>query len=42
MPLFLFFDTVSLCALAALEVGIDQAGLRLTDIPLPLPSECWC
>ena len=26
----------------ALELAlVDQAGLELTEIPLPLPPECW-
>lgn len=37
-----FFETGSHCtALAGLELAyIDQAGLQLTDIYMPLPSEC--
>ena len=39
-----FFNTGFLCerVLAVLEVAlVDQAGLELTDIHLPLPPECW-
>lgn len=37
-----FYETGSYCtALAGLELAsIDQAGLQLTDICMPLPSEC--
>ena len=28
-------------ALTVLELTLDQAGLKLTEICLPLPLECW-
>ena len=42
--LFWFFKTGFLCVivLGALELAlIDQAGLKLREICLPLPPECW-
>ena len=41
--LFSFFETGFLCvALAVLELAlVDQAGLELTEICLPLPSKGW-
>ena len=39
-----FSETGFLCviALAVLELAlVDQAGLELTEILLPLPPECW-
>jgi hypothetical protein len=38
---FVFQDRVFLCRLALLELSIDQAGFRLTEIYLLLPPECW-
>lgn len=36
------FETEFLCmALALLELAVDQASLELTEIRLPLPSECF-
>ena len=38
------FETGFLCVTApdALELAlVDQPGLELTEIPLPLPPECW-
>ena len=33
---------LSLTVLAVLEIAfVDQAGLELTEIHLPLPPECW-
>ena len=40
----LFFETgfLRVTALAVLELAlVDQAGLRLTEICLPLPPKCW-
>ncbi|CAO2599084.1 hypothetical protein LEMLEM_LOCUS9700, partial [Lemmus lemmus] len=42
----LFFETEFLKKLVALEpvlelALVDQAGLELTEIRLPLPPECW-
>ena len=39
-----FFKTGFLCVtiLAVPELAIvDEAGLKLIEIPLPLPPECW-
>ena len=41
---FCFFRTGFLCvtALAVLELAlIDQTGLKLTEVRLPQPHECW-
>jgi hypothetical protein len=39
---FFFFDTGShYVALAGLELSVDQAGLELREILLPLPPKCW-
>jgi hypothetical protein len=39
----LFFpkQVFSVVALAVLEVTLDQADLKLPEIFLPLPPECW-
>ena len=34
-------DRVSCTALAVLELTLNQAGLKLTEICLPLVPECW-
>lgn len=40
--LFIFFETGLFCvALAALELTLDQASLKLIEIHLPLPPKCW-
>ena len=42
--LFWFFEIEFLCitALAVLELAlVDQAGLKLIEICLPLPPKCW-
>ena len=41
--LVLFFETGFLCvALTVQELAlVDQAGLELTEIQLPLTLECW-
>lgn len=37
-----FFEIEFPCVvLAVLELSVDQAGLKLTEIHLPLPLECW-
>jgi hypothetical protein len=39
---FFFFETVSLCSLGCPRTSsLDQAGLKLTEISLPLPTVCW-
>ena len=41
---FWIFEAGFLCvtALAVFELAlVDQAGLELTEICLPLPPECW-
>ena len=36
------FERAFLCLEAVLELAlVDQAGLELTEIQLPLPPECW-
>jgi hypothetical protein len=36
------FDRVSLCSLGCPETHfVDPAGLKLTEICLPLPPKCW-
>jgi hypothetical protein len=38
----IFRDRVSLCSLGCLRTHfVDQAGLRFTEIHLPLPPSCW-
>jgi hypothetical protein len=40
--LFVFQDRVSLCIPGCLGTHyVDQAGLELTEIFLPLPPKCW-
>jgi hypothetical protein len=40
--LFASQDRISLCSLGCPGSSfIDQAGLELTEIHLPLPPECW-
>ena len=41
--LFVCFEIGFLCekVLTVLELSVDQAGLKLTEIRLPLPPECW-
>ena len=42
--LFIYFETEFLCVIALTDlelVLVDQAGLELTEIGLPLPPECW-
>jgi hypothetical protein len=40
-PLFIFKTGFLCVALAVLELGsVDQDGLELTEIHLPLPPEC--
>ena len=40
--LFSFFETVSLCSPGSLiTCSVDQAGLELMEICLPLPAKCW-
>ena len=42
--LLLFFETEFLCSTALIfseTCFIDQAGLELTEIYLPLPPKCW-
>ena len=40
--LFCFQDRVSLCSPKCPGThSVDQAGLELTEIHLPLPSKCW-
>ena len=44
LSFFLFFETGFLCVALepVLELAIvDQAGLELREIHLPLPPECW-
>lgn len=39
---FLFFETgFPYLELTSLELCVDQAGLDLTNIHLPLPPDCW-
>ena len=39
--LFLFWDRVNFVAWIAWNFLVDQAGLKLTEIYLPLPLMCW-
>jgi hypothetical protein len=40
--LFFFQERVSLCRVGYSETySVDQSGLELTEICLPLPPECW-
>ena len=39
---FWLFETVSLCSPGCFGTHhVDQAGLELTEIDLPLPPKCW-
>lgn len=41
-PLFCFSETVShYVALASLELYVNQAGLRHTEIHMLQPPQCW-
>ena len=39
--LFWFFKIRFLCVALALLIPVDQVGLELTEILLPLPPKCW-
>ena len=39
---FVFPDRISLCSPGCPEThSVDQAGLELTEIHMPLPLKCW-
>jgi hypothetical protein len=40
--LFVIQDRISLCSFGHLGTrSVDQTGLELTEMCLPLPPECW-
>jgi hypothetical protein len=41
--LFIYLDRVSLCPSPGCPgtLSVDQAGLKFTEICLPLPPKCW-